>query len=127
MVVNFSIIGEKMKIFDTDEMDVWRDTVSENPNTGEVTEATAMVVEKQPCHISYKINDRPDTVTAGTMPVTQLIRVDFPAGVDVKNGDYVKLRRKSNGVAFAEINGFVGMLSAYPGRSNFYLQVRKDV
>lgn len=108
MSVDFSGIGEIIsKVFDSDYVDIRRDV-------GGILQE---IYSNVPCHISYSSVDNPDPNTVDIKPIIQSIVVHFPLYVDIRNNDFLVMKRMSNdNVILAVYSGRCGNPVVSQGR-----------
>lgn len=108
--VNFEPIGEVMKAFDTDKIDIFRRMEIINPDgtTGETT-LDEPIYTNISCHIAFVSADNPNTDTSDTQPIIIGIRINCPLEIDLQKGDYIKAYKLSNiGEVLETYKGIIG-------------------
>ena len=127
--INFEPIGDAMKAFDTDKIDIFRRMPVVNPDgtTGE-TMIDIPVYENVYCHISFKNIDNPDPNTAETRPIIKALTINCDINIDLQNGDYITAYKLSNtGDIIESYSGVIGEPSTSMSRKSATMQVRMDV
>lgn len=127
--INFEPIGNAMKGFDTDKMDISRKQEIQNPDgtTGETTLDTPLY-EGVACHISFNQLDNADSNTASTKPVIEMLTINCPIEVDLQNGDLVKAYKlKYNGDIIETYIGTIGEPISSMSRKSAEMQVRTNI
>lgn len=85
---NFGQIGSIIsKYMDTDYIDIKRVVLGQ----------LQTVYVNVPCHISYKTGDNPDPITVATKPINTVIEVYLNRDVDIRNDDYIIMKKASEG------------------------------
>ena len=118
--INFEPIGEALKAFDTDSMDIARKMEIENPDgtTGE-TEIETPIYTNVPCHIAFISADNPDSATSETKPIIVGLRINCSLDVDIQNGDYIIAKKLSNsGDVLETYKGVIGEPSVSQSRKS---------
>ena len=118
--VNFEPIGEALKAFDTDSMDIARKMEIENPDgtTGETGIETPIYINV-PCHIAFISADNPDSATSETKPIIVGLRINCSLDVDIQNGDYIIAKKLSNsGDVLETYKGVIGEPSVSQSRKS---------
>lgn len=127
--INFEPIGEAMKAFDTDKMDIGRRTEVLNPDgtTGE-TEPTTPLYTNVACHISFDQIDNPNPNTVETRPVIKALKISCPINVDLQNGDLVTAYKLAADSSVIETYiGVIGEPSSSMSRKTAEMQVRTNI
>lgn len=127
--INFEPIGEAMKAFDTDKIDIGRRTEITNPDgtTGE-TAPTTPIYTNVACHISFDNIDNPDPNTAETRPIIKALTINCPLSVDLQNGDYITAYKlANNGTVIETYTGIIGEPSSSMSRKSATMQVRTNI
>lgn len=127
--INFEPIGDAMKLFDTDEMDIHRKMEVENPDgtTGETPQDVPLYT-KVACHISFVTADNPSSLTADTQPVIVGLKINCSLDVDLQNGDYIVARKLSNsGEILETYSGIIGEPSVSQSRKSAQMKMETDV
>ena len=127
--INFEPIGEAMKAFDTDEIDVGRSIEIQNPDetTGETNQATP-IYQNIPCHISFDDIDNPDENTVDSEPIITMITIDCPLEVDLQKGDYITARKLSNsGEVIGVYTGIIGYPDKDQARQSVQMKMKTGV
>lgn len=127
--INFEPIGEAMKAFDTDKMDIGRRTEVLNPDgtTGE-TEPTTPIYTNIACHISFEQIDNPNPNTVETRPIIKALKISCPIEVDLQNGDLVTAYKlAADGTTIETYVGVVGEPSSSMSRKTAEMQVRTNI
>lgn len=118
--INFEPIGEALKAFDTDSMDIARKMEIENPDdtTGE-TGIETPIYANVPCHIAFISADNPDSATSETKPIIVGLRINCSLDVDIQNGDYIIAKKLSNsGDVLETYKGVIGEPSVSQSRKS---------
>lgn len=118
--INFEPIGEALKAFDTDSMDIARKMEIENPDgtTGE-TGIETPIYTNVPCHIAFISADNPDSATSETKPIIVGLRINCSLDVDIQNGDYIIAKKLSNsGDVLETYKGVIGEPSVSQSRKS---------
>ena len=127
--INFEPIGEAMKSFDTDKMNIGRRTEVVNPDgtTGE-TNPEQPLYTNVACHISFEQIDNPDPSTAATRPIIKALKISCSIDVDLQNGDLVTAYKLANDGSIIETYiGTIGEPSTSMSRKTVEMQVRTDI
>ena len=127
--INFEPIGDAMKAFDTDKIDIGRRQQVINPDgtTGE-TEPTTPIYTDIPCHISFDNIDNPDPNTAQTRPIIKALTINCSVEIDLQNGDYITAYKLANdGTVIESYNGVIGEPSTSMSRKSASMQVRMNI
>lgn len=127
--INFEPIGEAMKAFDTDKMNIGRRQEIQNPDgTSGETEPTTPIYEDVPCHISFVQVDNPDPNTVETRPVIKALKISCPIEVDLQNGDLVTaFKLAADGSVIETYVGVIGEPSSSMSRKTAEMQVRTNI
>ena len=127
--INFEPVGEAMKMFDTDKMDIGRRTEAENPDgTSGETSPDIPLYRDVACHISFANIDNPDPNTAETRPVNKLLIINCPVEVDIQNGDLITAYRLNDkGEALEKYVGVIGEPSTSMNRKKAEMSIRENV
>lgn len=127
--INFEPIGEAMKLFDTDKIDIARKSEILNPD-GTTTETgidTPMYTDVY-CHISFQSIDNPNPNTAETKPIIQALTINCPLDVDLQNGDYITAYKlANNGTVIETYSGTIGEPVSSMSRKTANMQVRTNI
>lgn len=126
--INFEPIGEAMKAFDTDKIDIARRTEIINPDktTGETTLDVPLYTDVA-CHISFEFLDNPDPSTAETRPIIKALTINCALEVDLKNGDLITAYKlANNGNIIEKYVGVIGEPSSSQSRKSATMQVRTN-
>lgn len=127
--INFEPIGEAMKLFDTDKIDIYRRTEIQNPDgtTGETSSLIPMYSNVY-CHIAFITADNPDSATADTQPIIVGLKINCPLDVDIQNGDYVIANKLSDsGEVLETYKGLVGEPRVAQSRKSVEMKMETDV
>ena len=127
--INFERIGEAMRLFDTDRMDIYRRMEITNPDgtTGE-TDLTNPIYKDVPCHIAFNTADNPDPNTVDTEPIIVGIQINCGLEVDLQKDDYIKAYKLSNnGDVLETYTGIIGFPTTDQARKSAQMQMRTDV
>lgn len=127
--INFEPIGNAMKAFDTDKMDIGRRQEIVNPDgTSGETEPTTPIYTNVPCHISFVTLDNPDPNTAPTRPILKALKISCSIDIDLQNGDYITAYKLANdGSTIETYIGVIGEPSTTMSRKTAEMQVRTNV
>lgn len=127
--INFEPIGEAMKAFDTDKMDIARKQEIQNPDgtIGETGLDTPLYTGIA-CHISYSQVDNPDPNTSETKPIIQMLTINCPIDTDLQNGDLVTAYKLANdGTTIETYIGTIGEPISSMSRKTAEMQVRTNI
>lgn len=127
--INFEPIGEAMKAFDTDKMDIGRRIEIENPDgtTGETTPEQP-IYTNVPCHISFSNVDNPDPNTAETRPIIKSLTINCSVDIDLQNGDLVTAYKLANdGTVIESYTGTIGEPTTSMSRKTADMEVRMNI
>lgn len=127
--INFEPIGEVMKAFDTDSIDIYRKMEIINPDgtTGETGIETPIYVDVA-CHIAFLTADNPDANTSDTKPIIVGLQINCPLEVDLQNGDYIVAKKLSNdGKVLETYSGTIGEPTTDQARKSAEMQMRTDI
>lgn len=127
--INFEPIGEAMKAFDTDKIDIGRRTEVENPDgtTGE-TMPDVPLYSNVPCHLSFSDVDNPDPNTAETRPINKMLVINCDVSVDLQNGDLITAYKLANdGSILESYTGVIGEPSTSMSRKTAQMEVRMNI
>lgn len=127
--VNFEPIGEAMKAFDTDKIDIGRRSEIENPDgtTGETTPDIPLYKDVY-CHLSFDNVDNPDPNTAETRPINKVLTINCPVEVDLQNGDFITAYKLANdGSILEQYQGIIGAPSTSMSRKSAQMAIRMNV
>ena len=127
--VNFEVIGDAMRAFDTDKMDIIRRMEIINPDgtTGETSSDTP-VYKDVPCHISFVTADNPNPETIDTKPVIVGLQINCGLEVDLQNNDYIIAYKLSDsGEVLETYKGTIGFPTTTQSRKSAQMQMRTDV
>ena len=127
--INFEPIGEAMKAFDTDKMDIGRRTEVLNPDgTSGETDPNTPIYTNIACHISFEQIDNPNPNTAETRPIIKALKISCPIEVDLQNGDLVTAYKlAADGTTIETYVGVVGEPSSSMSRKTAEMQVRTNI
>ena len=127
--INFEPIGSAMEAFDTDKMDIGRRIPVENPDgTSGETDPSTPLYEGVACHLSFDQIDNPDSNTAATRPVNQILKISCPISVDLQNGDLITAYKLANdGSTIETYIGVIGEPTSSMSRKTAIMQVRTDI
>lgn len=94
--INFGRIGKIVgSIVDTDEIDIYRDVLVLDPETG-IWSPTGLdypYASNIPCHISPNSTDNPDPQSIDVQPIIKSLTINCDISVDLKNSDIIVARR----------------------------------
>jgi hypothetical protein len=127
--INFEPIGEAMKAFDTDKMDISRRMEIINPDgtTGETTTDTPLYTDIA-CHIAFVTSDNPDSKTADSQPIIVGIQINCPLEVDLQNGDYIIAKKLANsGEILETYKGIIGEPTVSQSRKSAEMKMETDL
>ena len=127
--INFEPIGEKMKAFDTDKIDIGRRIEIVNPDgtTGE-TMPDVPIYKGIACHISFSNVDNPDPNTAETRPIIKALTINCPVDVDLQNGDLVTAYKlAADGSVIESYTGTIGEPTTSMSRKTADMEVRMNI
>lgn len=127
--INFEPIGEAMKMFDTDKIDIARKLEILNPD-GTTTETglDTPIYTDIYCHISFQLIDNPNPNTAETKPIIQALTINCPLDVDLQNGDYITAYKLTdNGTTIETYSGTIGEPVSSMSRKTANMQVRTNI
>lgn len=127
--INFEPIGEAMRAFDTDKMDISRRMEVQNPDgtTGE-TGITTPIYTNVPCHIAFITSDNPDPNTIDTKPIVVGLQINCGLEVDLQNNDYITAYKLAdNGDVLETYTGTIGFPTTSQSRKSAEMQMRTDV
>ena len=127
--INFEPIGEAMKAFDTDKMDIARHTEVDNPDgtTGETGVDTPIYTGVY-CHISFDQIDNPNPNTAETRPIIQALKISCSIDIDLQNGDFITAYKlANNGTIIETYQGVIGEPTSSMSRKTAIMQVRTNI
>lgn len=127
--INFEPIGEAVKAFDTDKMDIGRRQEIQNPDgtSGETSEIIPMYSNIS-CHISFEQLDYPDNNTIETRPVNKILKISCSTDVDLQNGDLITAYKLAfDGSVIESYFGTIGEPSTSMSRQTAEMQVRKNI
>lgn len=127
--INFEPIGEVMKAFDTDKIDISRKIEITNPDgtTGESMGDTPLYKDIY-CHISFESIDNPDPNTAETKPIIEALTINCSLDIDLQNGDYITAYKLDNeGNIIETYKGTIGEPSSSMSRKTASMQVRTNI
>lgn len=84
---DFGQIGNILSTYmDTDMIDIKRDVLGE----------LQTVYTNIPCHVTYRSSDNADPYTIATKPILQTIEIHMNVSIDVRNNDYIVIKKVSN-------------------------------
>lgn len=127
--INFEPIGEAMKAFDTDKMDIYRRIEITNPDgtTGE-SSMEEPLYKNVPCHVAFIKADNSNPETIDTKPVIVGIQINCALEVDLQNNDYIKAYKLSDsGEVLETYQGVIGFPTTSQSRKSAQMQMRTDV
>lgn len=127
--INFEPIGEAMKAFDTDKMNIGRLQKIINPDgtTGQILPEQPLYVDV-PCHISFNNLDNPDPNTAETKPIIKALTINCSTDVDLQNGDYITAYKLAyDGTIIESYSGVIGEPSTSMSRKSASMEVRMNI
>lgn len=127
--INFEPIGEALKAFDTDKMDIYRRIEITNPDgtTGESSMETPLYKDV-PCHLAFISADNANPETIDTKPVIVGIQINCALEVDLQNNDYIKAYKLSaSGEVLETYSGVIGFPTTSQSRKSAQMQMRADV
>lgn len=127
--INFEPIGEALKAFDTDKMDIYRRIAITNPDgtTGE-SSMEAPLYKDVPCHLAFISADNANPETIDTKPVIIGIQINCALEVDLQNNDYIKAYKLSaSGEVLETYSGVIGFPTTSQSRKSAQMQMRADV
>lgn len=127
--INFEAIGDAMRAFDTDKMDIARRMEVQNPDgtTGE-TGITTPIYTNVPCHIAFITADNPNPDTIDTKPVIVGLQINCGLEVDLQNNDYITAYKLAdNGDVLETYVGTIGFPTTSQSRKSAEMQMRTDV
>lgn len=127
--INFEPIGEALKAFDTDKIDIHRKMEIQNPDgtTGE-TSINVPLYTQVDCHISFISSDNPDAKTSDMKPIIIGLMINCPLEVDLQNNDYIIAYKMSNdGNVLETYRGIIGEPTVAQSRKSAEMQMRTDV
>ena len=127
--INFEAIGDAMRAFDTDKMDIARRMEVQNPDgtTGE-TGITTPIYTNVPCHIAFITADNPNPDTIDTKPVIVGLQINCGLEVDLQNNDYITAYKLAkNGDVLETYTGTIGFPTTSQSRKSAEMQMRTDV
>ena len=127
--INFEPIGEAMKAFDTDKMNIGRRTEIINPDgtTGE-TSPDVPIYTDVPCHISFEQLDYPDQNTTVTRPVNKVVKINCSVDVDLQNGDLITAYKLAHDGSILETYmGVIGEPSSSMSRKTAEMAIRENI
>ena len=126
---NFEEIGEALKAFDTDKIDIYRRIPIQNPHgtTGE-TGMDSPLYKDVACHIAFVSADNPDSNTVDSEPIIVGIQINCSLDVDLQENDYIKAYKLSNdGKILETYQGIIGFPTTSQSRKSAQMQMRTDV
>lgn len=126
---NFEAIGEALKAFDTDKMDIYRRIPIQNPDgtTGETGMDTPLYKDVA-CHIAFVTADNPDSNTVDSEPIIVAIQINCSLETDLEANDYIKAYKLSNNEDILETyQGIIGFPTTSQSRKSAQMQMRTDV
>ena len=128
--INFEPIGEAMRAFDTDLMNISRKTPVVNPDgtTGE-TNVNTPLYSNVPCHIAFIEGDNPNPETIDTNPVIVGIEIHCGLEVDLQNNDYITAKKMADDgkTVLETYSGIIGFPSTSQSRKSAIMRMRTDV
>lgn len=127
--INFEPIGEALKIFDTDLIDISRRLEIINPDgTSGETNTPTPLYSKVPCHVAFISADNPDSESVDTRPIVVGLQINCSLDIDIKNGDYVKAYKMANdGKTVLETYiGLVGEPTVSQSRKSVEMKMETD-
>ena len=127
--IDFAPIGEVMKAFDTDAIDIGRRQEIENPDgtIGE-TDPSVPLYKNIACHLSFEELDYPNTNTDETRPVNKILKISCSIDVDLQNGDLITAYKLDiNRNVLEKYVGVIGEPSTTMSRKTAEMQVRTNI
>ena len=127
--INFEPIGDAMKAFDTDKMDIYRRTETLNPDgtTGETSLVTPLYTDV-PCHIAFISADNPNPATSDTQPIIVGLRIHCSLNIDLQNGDYLIVKKLANdGTVLETYKGLIGEPRVAQSRKSVEMKMETDI
>lgn len=127
--INFEPIGEALKAFDTDKIDIARRLEIENPDgtTGETSQDVPIYTDIS-CHISFDNVDNPDENTVDSEPIITMLTINCPVDVDLQKGDYITAYKLNNaGETIAIYVGIIGYPEINQSRQSAQMQMKTGV
>ena len=127
--INFEPIGEAIKSFDTDKMDIGRRIPVINPDGTEgETNPEIPIYTDVPCHISFDHIDNPDPETVVTRPIIKALKISCPIEIDLQNGDLVTAYKLAyDGSTIESYIGVIGEPTSSMSRKTAEMQVRTNI
>lgn len=126
--INFEPIGDAMKAFDTDKMDIYRRTDIVNPDgtTGETSPLVPFYTDV-PCHIAFVSADNPNPATSDTQPIVVGLRIHCSLDIDIQKADYLIVKKLSNnGEVLETYKGLVGEPKVSQSRKSVEMKMETD-
>lgn len=127
--INFEPIGEAMKAFDTDKIDIARRIEITNPDgtSGESGVDTPLYTNV-PCHISFEQIDNPDTNTVETRPIIKTLVINCSIDIDLQNGDFITAYKLDfAGNTIESYKGVIGEPTSSMSRKTANMEVRTNI
>lgn len=129
-MIDFSVMSALLSAaFDSDLMDIGRrGTITIPPGVDVETDPDIPLYVDVPCHVEYVAADNPDVANEPTKPIIMSLKIHAGRDVDVKNGDYITVRKRSASGEVLEIyKGIAAEPSQYQSRTAFAVGIRKNV
>lgn len=90
---DFGQIGSIISTYmDTDYIDIKRNVLDE----------LQTVYTNVPCHVTYKSSDNADPYSIATKPILMTIEIHMDVSIDIRNDDYIVIKKVSNSNAILE-------------------------
>lgn len=127
--INFEPIGEAMKAFDTDKIDIARRVEIVNPDgtTSESGIDTPLYKDIY-CHISFSQIDNPNPNTAETRPIIKTLVINCPIEIDLQNGDFITAYKLDYlGNIIESYSGVIGEPTSSMSRKTANMEVRTNI
>ena len=127
--INFEPIGEALRAFDTDKMDIYRRLEIINPDgtTGETSENIPLYTDIE-CHIAFITADNPDSATSESQPIIVGLQINCGLEVDLQNGDYIIAKKLSNnGEILETYKGIIGEPTVSQSRKSAEMKMETDI
>ena len=127
--INFEPISKAMQIFDTDEIDIFRniETTNQDGTTGNA-KLEEPIYKGIPCHISFVTKDNPNSEAIDSQPVITMLKINCDLSVDLQKGDYITAKKLANdGTVLETYNGIIGFPQVSQSRKSVLMEMRIDV
>lgn len=127
--INFEPISKAMQVFDTDEIDIFRNTETTNTDgtTGE-TSSKEPLLKGIPCHISFVNADNPNPEVIDSQPIITMLKINCDLSADIQKGDYIVAKKLSNnGTVLETYKGIAGFPRVSQSRKSVLIEMRNDV